>query len=376
MHTPTTLTLTLILGTAALAQPPADPPASPAPPVPAAAVAPAPIPAPPTLVIGDPAPALVVNAWIKGSPVESFAKGRVYAVEFWSTTAPPSRKTAPVLSELQSLFKDKKLTIIGVCVGEPGGRPEVEAYARRMGPMMGFTIAYDAEGRAAQAYLQASGQDSLPVAFVIDADGRVAWIGHPLDNLDRVLPQVLAGTHDLAKARAAQVRRAAADAKARPLITELENHFVAGETDMALEKMDALAAIDPPITGDWAVNKFAFILLQKKDPTKAYAYAAAALDGVIKDNADALKAISWMILDEPGVEPRDRALSLRLARRADELTAHADASVLDTLARALFETGRTTEAVKAQSLAVETGILPSQKREMEQRLRLYRGDKK
>jgi thiol-disulfide isomerase/thioredoxin len=345
--------------------------------MPAAQVAPkAAAPALPTLNTGNPAPALLVNSWIKGSAVESFAKGRVYAVEFWSTTAPPCRKTAPILSELQGVFKDKKLTIIGVSVGEPGGRPDVEAYVKRMGPQMAYTVAYDGDGRAAQAYLQASGQDSLPVAFVIDADGRVAWIGHPLDRLDRVLTQVLAGTFDLTKARVAQVRRTAAETRTRPLIAELESRFVAGDNDKALETMDQLAAVDPPITGDWAVNKFAFLLLQKKDTTKAYAYAAAALDGVVKNNADALKAMSWMIIDEAGIEPRDRVLALKLARRADELTTHTDASVLDTLARALFETGDATEAVKTQSLAVEAAIIPSQKREMEQRLRLYRGDKK
>lgn len=365
----------LALGAACLAQSPA---VSPAPAAPAVAAEPAKVTGPtqPTLVIGDAAPALVVTDWVKGSPIDAFAKGRVYAVEFWSTTAPPCRKTTPVMSELQAVFKDKKLTVLGVSVGEPGGRADVEAYVRRMGPQMAYTVAYDADGRAAQAYLQASGQDSLPVAFVIDADGRVAWIGHPLDGLDRVVSQVLAGKHDAAKARAAQVRRAAADARARPLIAELENRFAANTTDKALETMDQLAAVDPPITGDWAVNKFAFLLLQKKDAAKAYAYAAGALDGVVKNNADALKAMSWMILDEAGIEPRDRGLALKLARRADELTGHADASVLDTLARALFETGDAAEAVKAQSLAVETCILPSQKREMDQRLRLYRVEKK
>jgi thiol-disulfide isomerase/thioredoxin len=317
-----------------------------------------------------------VNHWIKGTPIDGFAKGRVYAVEFWSTTAPPCRKTAPVLTELQSLFKDKKLSVIGVSVGEPGGKPDVENYVRRMGNQMGYTVAYDADGRSAQAYLEASGQDSLPVAFVIDADGRLAWFGHTLDHLDAALAKVLEGTHDLTKSRTAQIRRAAADTRARPLIAELESRFVANDTDKALETMDQLAAIDPAITGDWAVNKFAFLLLQKKDVPKAYTYARGALDGVIKNNADALKAIAWMILDEPAIEPRDRALALVLAKRADDLTNHADSSVLDTLARALFETGDAAGAIKAESIAVEAAILPSQKREMEQRLRQFRGDKK
>lgn len=34
---------------------------------------------------GDPAPALKIDKWVKGQPVEAFEKGKVYVVEFWAT---------------------------------------------------------------------------------------------------------------------------------------------------------------------------------------------------------------------------------------------------------------------------------------------------
>ena len=37
-----------------------------------------------TLEVGDPAPALSVGEWVKGSAVE-LQKGQVYLIEFWAT---------------------------------------------------------------------------------------------------------------------------------------------------------------------------------------------------------------------------------------------------------------------------------------------------
>ena len=38
-----------------------------------------------TLGIGDPAPALNVAEWVKGSQISNFEAGNVYLVEFWAT---------------------------------------------------------------------------------------------------------------------------------------------------------------------------------------------------------------------------------------------------------------------------------------------------
>jgi len=38
-----------------------------------------------TLGIGDPAPAMSVAEWVKGSQVTRFESGNAYLVEFWAT---------------------------------------------------------------------------------------------------------------------------------------------------------------------------------------------------------------------------------------------------------------------------------------------------
>ena len=326
--------------------------------------------------IGDVAPAIGLNSWVKGTPVNEYAKGRVYVVEFWAMGVAACGKSGPLLGELQTVFKDKGLTVVGVSVMERGGVEEVERYVKGVGERLTQAIGYDATGDAARRFMQPTGQNAIPVVFVIDRDGRLAWIGHPLDGLDRVVERVVAGNWDLAKAKQEADRRAAAENKSGPLVTRLEEEFGANQSDKALATMDELAAVDPPVSGEWIVSKFGYLLLERKDADKAYAYAAVALAGVGKDDAPSLKAMAWMTLAEPGVARRDVVLAGKMAARADEITGHADANVLDTLARAMFDSGDVAGAIEVQKRAAEGCVLPSQRREMEGRVQRYGAGKK
>ncbi len=68
--------------------------------------------------IGDPAPELKVQSWVKGDPIKGYDRGKVYVVELWATWCAPCIETIPHLTQLQHDYKDKGLRVIGVSIWE------------------------------------------------------------------------------------------------------------------------------------------------------------------------------------------------------------------------------------------------------------------
>ncbi len=188
------------------------------------------------LKIGDPAPAIASATWIKGTPVKAFEKGKLYAVEFWATWCAPCKESIPHLTELARTYKGK-VTVIGMDIwetqkaGSGDTLPKVKAFVKAQGPKMGYRVAADgSDGRIADAWMKAAGEGGIPCAFLVDREGRVAWIGHP-SALESVLKEELAGTYDLAGAR---TRRE----------TELEITRPIGEAMAAKKYAEAAKAIE------------------------------------------------------------------------------------------------------------------------------------
>lgn len=143
------------------------------------------------LRVGDPAPMLRFEAWIKGDRVERFEPGRIYVLEFWATWCPPCREVIPHLTELARLHRER-VTFIGVNVWEKSTfgnvKSKVEGFVNEMGPRMDYAVAMDsADDYMANQWLRAAGRNGIPAAVVVDGSGKIAWIGHPMDGLDAYL---------------------------------------------------------------------------------------------------------------------------------------------------------------------------------------------
>jgi tetratricopeptide (TPR) repeat protein len=78
------------------------------------------------------------------------------------------------------------------------------------------------------------------------------------------------------------------------------------------------------------------------------AYARAIAEN--PDDVNALNNMAWLLATCPQTAIRDPEKAVPLARRAVRL--HADDYTLDTLATALFETGRVAEAIAVQQRAI------------------------
>lgn len=288
----------------------------------------------PKLNVGDKAPALEVTEFAKGEPVPAFEEGTVYLVDFWATWCGPCIRSMPHLSELQEKHSGDGLRVIAVDIWETKRTPEgpqpilgeertqlVANFMEKHNDNMRYTVAIDGEQKVEKAWMEAAGQKGIPTAMIVDRAGKVAWIGYGTDaSMDDSLEAILAGEHDLDKARAERL-----DA----MRTEHESMGLRGYFQVLGEYMGS------------------------GQEEKGRALMAALYETHLQKNSNVLNALAWNLVGGEEVSAENAALGKLLAHRAAELTQWKDADVLDTLAWANHHAGDHAEAVRVQTLAVE-----------------------
>lgn len=322
-------------------------------------------PAKEVLKVGSKAPAIKVDKWVKGEAVEKFDSDHVYVVEFWATWCPPCKKSIPHLGELAQKYKDKNVKIVGVSVWEDnvpakGGQTyaqRVDEFANK-GPLsskMTYNVAYDGDkGEMAKTWMRAAEQDGIPAAFVVDKTQHIAWIGNPLDTkgLENAIESCVNGTFDIKAAEQKAKKSAEAREKAEEIGPQWQTAMQSEDIDSAMKYADQLLELDADQFG--RVGLITFQLALTKDSTKAYGYASKLADGALKDDAENLNGIAWMIVDpEHQVATPDADVALKVATRAVEASKGQEPAILDTQARAYFVKGDVAKAIEVQQKVVE-----------------------
>ncbi|MPR13139.1 TlpA family protein disulfide reductase [Microvirga tunisiensis] len=209
------------------------------------------------LRMNSPAPPIEVESWLRGQPLASFEPGTVYIVEFWATWCGPCVAAMPHLVQLQETYRDSGLEIVGVAASEHAptadeARTTLEAWLADKFPNLNFRIAFDHTGEMKELWMEASLAFGIPTAFVVDRDGHIAFIGHPMQ-LDDVLPKVLNGswrTSDDAKAAdleriAEGQREARKSALVKPILAKLRPAMQAEDWTTALAAVEEGVAVVP-----------------------------------------------------------------------------------------------------------------------------------
>lgn len=327
-----------------------------------------------TLSVGDAAPALTVEAWLKGGPIDSFALGQVYLVDVWATWCGPCLRAAPQLGVLQEKYKDQGFVVIGLTATDKRGntRRAAEKLLSDKPDLMSYAVAWDRERTTTNALMAASGRTSIPTVFLIDRAGKIAFIGHP-EEVEPVLEQVLAGKHDLAALAAAYKLRAEVESREATLQQAYGVAFKKKDWAGVLDVADKLLAIDAEKYGVMAAMKFRVLVREIGDCDKAYAFARTYFEGPGKKDWMAMSAVAFEIVD-PGskIARRDLDYALALCLGANEMSGGQEAPVLDAIARVYYMKGDLRQAVAfcEKAAAIDknlVGTLEQYRRELEEK---------
>ena len=332
------------------------------------------------LKVGDPAPATRPESMLQGEAVKEFKKGDVYVFECWASWCGPCVAAIPHLNDLHQRMGKKGVVITGVNVWEAerdaASAQRAKDFLKSQGDKMSYRVALG--GKAfIKDWLEAAEVNGIPHAFVV-ADGKIAWMGHPMKLTDEVIGDILTGTPLAAAAPVADKipqRRlskpavaagtapgdpemAAAQAKLDALSEAMRNR----DWDAAEKALPAAAKVLPAQEGKELRESIeAQIGLARGEPSKFYAQLKRLAEEDF-DDAEALNEIAWRLLTMKAFEgKRNLPLAEKCAVQSVALSKEGQSDKLDTLARLRWLQGRKEEAIRWQIKAVDKADEPRMK---------------
>lgn len=198
------------------------------------------------LKVGEQAPELQIGSWIKNGPAKiADGKGKkIYIIEFWKTTCKPCIKVMPYFHKLKSQYKD--LEIISISTEKDAA---VKNFLTRY-KNINYKIAVDDNNKTYNSYMNKN--DNIPKAFIINKNGTVAWIGHPLD-VFLPLKRIITGKFDIKKS-----------ARHQKIYQKLQMLMSQKKYTESLKIMNAELKKDPGNTQFIALKAFTLFKLNKK----------------------------------------------------------------------------------------------------------------
>jgi len=337
------------------------------------------------LTLGSKAPKLELKKFIKGDEVKGFEKGKTYVVELWATWCGPCRATIPHLSELQKKYED--VVFIGVAVLEEDPSA-VADFVDEMGKKMDYRVALDlvaegaepSEGKTVQNWMEPAELQGIPSAFIVNGEGKIAWIGHPAA-IEEPLEQIVDGKWDLVAEAKKIADEKALKKKMASILGRLQKLYEQfnedGNPDELLTSLDSAAKDIPTQATEFQLIEFQVLSMTKDRADDAVKSARKLLDSDKGDDPQLLNNIAWIIVKpdrDTKADPKLVKLALQVALKADELTNRENPSVADTLAKAYFDNADLAKAVKTQERVIElaTGTPMAQDPGLKKRLRQYK----
>jgi len=230
------------------------------------------------LAIGDDAPEFKVAHWLKNASRATVERGNVNVVEFWATWCGPCLAGVPHLSKIAEEYQSKEVKVFGISVLERR-TTDLDSLKRFMlgakGQQMHYIVGADDSNKFMSTnWMRATGHGGIPFAMVVDKQGKIAWMGHPL-LMDKPLEQIVNGSWDLGVARARYLEDKRLDSIDNSIIPHF-NTFMGKDYASGLMAIDSLLKREPALKYRYYTAHFTFACLLMTDPGQAVAYARKA----------------------------------------------------------------------------------------------------
>jgi|GEM_PF-6265111 len=309
--------------------------------------------APETLRIGDPAQDLSPEIlWMRNMLVPEFKDDTVYIVYLWSPDAPGSMGSFPQLHGLDQKLRSLGVVTVSIAIDMvPGGFEPVDVVKSRA-EFMAHTVAEDRGTYIKDHWFTPTGYDTLPVVFVINKEGVIAFMDNKLSQVEQVVGAVLDGAWDINAAIAEFDRVRALEARMAPLIEEATDAARKGDWSHVVVCADELLKEDPDHYYKMAMTKFMLNLTKLNKPGDAYEWGYTIIDNQIKNDSAMLVTMAETILFSPNIPYRDYNLARKAAERADTLTDGQLAQVKNALAASWMGLGESGKAIENEMEAV------------------------
>lgn len=330
------------------------------------------------LNVGDPAPAIQVGSWIQGEPVTELERDKAYLIEFWATWCGPCVQGIPHLNAIHLKYKDHGLIVIGQAVSKED-QGKVKPFCAKMGSQMTYRVALDdyrnsERGAMSTNWYDATGQRGIPAAILVAKDGRIAWIGHPIELKESIIEQVLAGTFDMDNA----IKSYRKQSELEPMWEKVLKQMNDGQWEQVDATLDELAKqIPPEKQEDLNFTRLRSQALRGDFKTAVALAEQMVQSSTVRTNATRLHFIGFiLLLERKDLPPEAIEFAGKIVAQANELAKGKDAEILSTLARAKFLRGIRDEAIRLQQQAIDLTDEPHHKKRLQVTLDLYKSEQR
>jgi thiol-disulfide isomerase/thioredoxin len=303
---------------------------------------------------------------MKGEPVTAYEPGKIYAIEFFSTTCGHCREAAPVVAELFNVFGED--VVFFAVTDEPLDKVKPWLEKPENTEKVKFPVVSDPDKEGNKAFQYGTFKVSTPRIFIVK-EGVLQWYGHP-NGAQEPLDALIEGSWDPSKYANDYIVESCME-RAKDHLNKMRQEIDrTGEWVNMYRLLDSMKQALPERASFFDLQKFGTLIGPDNKPEEGYELARQIVQAYADDIAS-LRTVARTILNSPWVQVRDLPFAHAVALKADALGEGKDARSAEILALSWFSQGDREKALAEIDRAITLEPEPKLRVRYEQSRKRY-----